>query len=512
MRTNGIIQLAPCVRILIFLVLGIWIGSKMAAIIPFVVWPISILLLTLIAAIIKHRPIVVSSLILVITFFLGCFVFAAFDLNSRCYIPNGWNVYKSVVSSRITEKNKIIRCDLMVVEINNNKLKKPIKIKASIMKDTTDNRWKQIKIGNGICHYSKLERPRNFNNNSSFDYQLWMKCHGYKAQTFIPYNKWYLKNVNCDNVSKIDVARISSQMLIDKYCNKYIRPVSVIGNNTDNGLAILSAMTLGDKSHLDKDTNERYSVAGASHILALSGLHLSIIFSLISILIGGKRRRNIAIQIVLLTIIWTYTLMVGMPTSIIRATSMLTIYSLVGIVCSKKMSLNILAFTAFVMLIVNPLSLWDVGFQLSFLSVACILIFGNDIAKIYKPRTIIGKWIWTSICISIAAQIGTAPIVAYYFGRFSCYFALVNLIVIPLATIIIFGTVIAWILTIISPSFAIGFWPLAYIADKMDKFVAWVSTLPHASIEGININHKTVVGYYLILFVLIFVINRKKFR
>lgn len=510
MRTNGIIQLAPCVRILIFLVLGIWIGSKMAAIIPFVVWPISILLLTIIAAMIKQRPIVVSRLILVIIFLLGCFIFAAFDLNSRYYIPNGWNEYKSVVSSRVTEKNKIIKCDLTVVEINNNKLKKPIKIKASIMKDTTDNRWKQIKIGNGICHYSILEQPRNFN--SDFDYQLWMKCHGYKAQTFIPYDKWHFEKINPENISKIEIARISSQMLIDEYYNKYIRPVSVVGDNTDNGLAILSAMTLGDKTHLDKDTNERYSVAGASHILALSGLHLSIIFALLSTLLGGKRRRNVAIQALLLTIIWTYTIMVGMPISIIRATTMLTIYSLVGIVCSKKMSLNILAFTAFVMLIVNPLSLWDVGFQLSFLSVASILIFGKDITKIYKPRTIIGKWIWTSICISIAAQIGTAPIVAYTFGRFSCYFALVNLVVIPLATIIIFGAAIAWILTIISPSFAIGFWPLAYIADKMDKFVAWVSTLPYASIEGININHKTVVGYYLILFVLIFVINRKKFR
>ena len=512
MRTNGIIQLAPIVRILIFLVMGIWIGSKISVFIPFVVWPISIFILVVIAFSIKQKPIWVSNIISGIVFLLGCFVFAANEINSKQQLNNEFAEYKSVVSSRITEKGKTIRCDLIIVEINNKRLEKPFKIKASIMKDTIYNNWKKLKIGNGISHYSFLELPKQYNNNSNFNYPLWMKCHGYKAQTFIPYNKWGFDTVYTNNISRIDIARIGSQIIIDNFFYKYIQPIGLVGSDSKNGLSILTAMTLGNKTNIDKEMNDRYSIAGASHILALSGLHLGIIFSIISLIFGKNRRRNIAVQAIMMAIIWIYTIMVGMPTSIIRAATMLSIYSIIGLACRQRMSLNIFAFTAFIMLIVNPLLLWDISFQLSFLAVASILIFNNDILKAYTPHTKIGKYIWESISISIAAQIGTAPIIIYYFERFSCYFAATNLVIIPLSTIIIAGAAIAWILTIIYPSFAIMFLPLAYIANIMDKFVEWISKLPYASIENIKTDYKTVVAYYLILFILIFVINRKKFR
>ena len=123
-----------------------------------------------------------------------------------------------------------------------------------------------------------------------------------------------------------------------------------------------------------------------------------------------------------------------------------------------------------------------------------------------------GRWIWASIVVSIAAQIGTAPLVAYYFGRFSCYFIIVNLVVIPLATIIIFGSIIATILTICFAPCSVAFFGLAIIAQTMNKFIMCINNLPFASIENINITYRQVIAYYLILMTMVFIINRKKFR
>ena len=202
MRTNGIIQLAPAVRILVFLILGIWIGSKAPVSIPFAFYPSAIVALATIAFFIRKRPLAVSIISLFAVFLLGCFVYTANDRLSQIVLPQGYVDCKSIVSSRITEKKKIINCDLLITEINNKVLSKPIKVKASILKDTINNNWKTIAIGNGLHHSSRLEYPKQFNDSSNFDYPMWMKSHGYKAQTFIPWNKWSPQNVATTNISR----------------------------------------------------------------------------------------------------------------------------------------------------------------------------------------------------------------------------------------------------------------------------------------------------------------------
>ena len=139
MRTNGIIQLAPAVRILVFLILGIWIGSKAPVSIPFAFYPSAIVALATIAFFIRKRPLAVSIISLFAVFLLGCFAYTANDRLSQIVLPQGYVDCKSIVSSRITEKKKIINCDLLITEINNKVLSKPIKVKASILKDTINN-------------------------------------------------------------------------------------------------------------------------------------------------------------------------------------------------------------------------------------------------------------------------------------------------------------------------------------------------------------------------------------
>lgn len=512
MRTNGIIQLAPAVRILVFLIIGIWTGSCIAGRIPLWIWTAAIATLAALAVIIRKKPIAASITIIVLTTVAGGYTYKVYDMSTQANLPDGYVVCKSIVSSRITEKGKVVGCDMTITSVNGILLEKPLKVRATIAKDTIYGRWRDISVGDGIEHYSRLKRPENHAVSSNFNYRQWMKCHGYVSQTFVPYDCWHFENVATSNIPTWQLTAISLQRIADRFIKKHILPQKATGDSFESGMATISAMTLGDKTQLTKDINDSFSIAGASHILALSGLHLGIIFSLLSLLAGKNRQRNALFQAITAAIIWTYVLMAGMPVSIIRAATMITLYSIVGLICSRKMSLNIFAFTLCTMLFINPLSIWDISFQMSALAVASILVINGSIHRLFNPKTKMARIIWTSIAVSISAQIGTAPIVAYYFGRFSCYFFIVNIIVIPFATIIIAGSITAFILTIISPSFAISFYLLAKVAYIMNKFIIWVSNLPYASIENINVSDRHVLAYYLLLTVLIFAINRKKFR
>ena len=189
--------------------------------------------------------------------------------------------------------------------------------------------------------------------------------------------------------------------------------------------AVVAAMALGDKSQLTTELRDAYAISGASHILALSGLHLGIIYTLLSLLLS-RRRWQVLSQVVIIVCIWLFVFLVGMSASV-----MVSIYALLSLGHRDKLSVNTLAFAAIVMLLLNPMSLFDVGFQLSFMAVLAILLFYPLFESVWSQPFLFDhrlfKWLWTMLAVSCAAQIGVAPLIAYYFGRFSCYFLLANL-------------------------------------------------------------------------------------
>ena len=246
--------------------------------------------------------------------------------------------------------------------------------------------------------------------------------------------------------------------------------------------AVVAAMTLGDKSQLTKELRDTYAVSGASHILALSGLHLGIIYTLLSLLLS-RRRWQVISQVVIIVCIWLFVFLVGMSASVVRSAVMITVYALLSLGHRDKMSVNTLAFAAIVMLLFNPKSLFDVGFQLSFMAVLAILLFYPLFESVWSQQFLFGhrlfRWLWTTLAVSCAAQIGVAPLIAYYFGRFSCYFLLTNLVVVPAATLILYLS----LLVLLIPSLA---YLLIYIVDALNQLLLWITMLPGASIEGLH--------------------------
>jgi competence protein ComEC len=268
-----------------------------------------------------------------------------------------------------------------------------------------------------------------------------------------------------------------------------------------NVYAVVAAMALGDKSQLTKELKETYAVTGAAHVLALSGLHLSIIYTLLSLLLC-RRRWQVVSQVLIIICIWSFVFLVGMSASVVRSAVMLTAYALLSLGNRNRMSVNTLAFTAIVMLIVHPLSLFDIGFQLSFLAVLSILIwypvFEALIPQSFLMSHRLVRWLWSLLGVSCAAQLGTAPLIAYYFGRFSSLFLITNFVVIPFAPLILYLT----LAVLFVPSIA---YLLIYIVNTLNGILAfvastpWVSITLHPSILQIIMVYVIIAATYLLI-------------
>jgi competence protein ComEC len=240
-------------------------------------------------------------------------------------------------------------------------------------------------------------------------------------------------------------------------------------------------------------------------VLALSGLHLSIIYLLLSRLTLGRRRWWLT-QVLVVLAIWAYALLTGLSVSVVRAATMLTVYALFSLGGRRRSSLGVLSFTALVMLLVSPASLFDVGFQLSFAAMLAILtlqpLFERLVSRDWLLEHPLWRWLWGLTTVSVAAQVGTAPLVAYYFGRFSTYFLLTNFIVIPLTTAILYLALAALLL------------PVAGIA--LLTVVGWLNSaltfiagrLPCPSIEGLHPSVLQTAMVYVIIVSLFLIVKR----
>ena len=248
--------------------------------------------------------------------------------------------------------------------------------------------------------------------------------------------------------------------------------------------AIVSAMTLGDKSAMTPDIRTAYNETGASHVLALSGLHLGIIYWFITFVTVGRRWRLFS-QVVTVLAIWAFAFLTGLPASIVRSATMLSVYGLMNLGYRRQANINILAFTAIVMLVISPSAVFDISFQMSFLAVLSILLFYPllyDLIPLpFLQRHPVVRCLWATVVLSVSAQMGVAPLIAYYFHRFSTYFLLANFVVIPEGYLILFGA-----LALLVSGSAIVASALSAVAATAYRLLSMIALLPGASVEPLQ--------------------------
>ena len=275
---------------------------------------------------------------------------------------------------------------------------------------------------------------------------------------------------------------------------------------TGDELATVGALTLGYKEDLDKDLRRHFQASGAAHVLAVSGLHTGIIYALlIGLLTLGGRRKPLyenrwgrwALSLVIIVTMWGYAWLTGMTPSVVRAVLMVSLFEIGRMMHRQSFSLNTIAAAAVLILFVRPTDLWSVSFQLSFAATAAIVSLTPALPWNEGKWPRIVTYALGIVIVSIAAQLGTLPITMYYFHQFSTYFLLTNLIVLPLATVL----VPIGLITIALGGCTVGLvagkvtWALAW---AMNHSVEWIESLPGSTVSA-HINGWMILLYYVLL-------------
>ncbi len=349
---------------------------------------------------------------------------------------------------------------------------------------------------------SKIEEISPPKNPQDFNYKRFLKYKNINYQGFVRIGKWSL--VKRDQGSKL-MKKVHSVAH-----NVEDRLFTFIQNDADRG--IVAALILGNKSWLDPELLGDFSNTGTMHILAVSGLHVGIIYLLLTSVLAKLFPRSWSVikLIILLLLLWLFALLTGFSPSVSRACFMLSVVA-IGESFQRKVSVyNTLAFSAFCLLLWNPKNLMQVGFQFSYLAVLGIVTLQKPLRNLFSTSSWLVDKILSLAAVSCAAQIATLPLALFYFGQFPVYFLVSNLIVVPLVAIVVYGCICLLI---------ISWWTvLAKLVASLITAYLWfmrstvdvVSNLPHSLIDSIHISFFEMCGIIiLILFISDFLIRKK---
>ena len=339
-------------------------------------------------------------------------------------------------------------------------------------------------------------------NPNTFNYKRYLFFHLISQQTYLKSNKW-----NKIEAEKYwyDIDRLSSARtyLLQQYKKYGIDGVE---------LSVLSALTLGYKNELDKEIQKSYAASGAIHVLAVSGLHVGIVFVIISQLLRffGSSKLSRYLRFVLSVLfIWFFAFLTGAAPSVLRASLMFSFIAFGQLLERNSTIYNSIFASAFFLLLYNPFLLFDLSFQLSYSAVISIVYFQPKIGGLYKPKFAILKWLWGLVSVSLAAQIGTIPIVLYYFHQFPNYFLLSNFVVIPMATIVIWLSLLFFLS--LSFPFVAAFIAkiITYLISFQNLLIQKVEALPYALTTDIYLDKLQLL--FLVLLVLLLMLLSYKF-
>jgi len=434
-----------------------------------------------------------------ISYISGGVYFKNFDstnqIELRSKVDEKLWVYGIVTSSpKLSDSKKYYSVNIEIHEIETLDNKLPISGNMKIFVKIWQNKFPDI--NQFVFFNTELQTPSNQDN--SFDYVKYLKTQDIYITGFT--NNLYVDENPDYKLSPTDRLKFNGRALN----NSFSKRIDELFSYDKDANAVIKGIMLGDKSDFSEELSTSFSETGISHITAVSGLHLSIIFeALFVLLILLKIRKKYIIFISPLILI--FCSIIGFTPSIIRASVMIFISLLALIFKRQYDSITALFISAFVILVHNPYLIYSISFILSFASTLFIIklypIISCGIKKIVGERL---NFLASSIAVSLAAFIGTAPFVTYYFKYISFASIIANIWVVPLCSFVLVLGYVYLFLSYIVPVSAMSFilYPLVTCVDLIIRTTHISSTIPYLSINVESITTWHIAGYFLIIYIL----------
>ncbi len=432
----------------------------------------------------------------IISWILFCFlgsiiVFLQNDKNRLLYYKKIDNK-NSLAVFEITKKLKtgIYNHKYIAEVLQINKQKTVGKILIYIQKDSLE---KLLEVGNRIVLKPKFNSIKPPLNPHQFNYKAYLERQGVYEAVFI--KKHQYKQLENTHFSWQRMA-----FLIQKRIKKSLQK----HHFSENELAVMNALLLGQRQEVSKELIRDYSNAGVIHILAVSGLHIGILLFLLSVCLQPLERikkGKLIKTILLIFFLWMFAFISGLSASVVRAVMMFTAVA-VGQSFQRKIAVeHSLIIAMFISLLFNPMFLFDVGFQLSYVAVFGIVWIQPLLSNLWKPRCKIINYFWQLCTVSLAAQIAVLPISLFYFHQFPSLFLFSNLVIIPFLGAILMGGIIIAILAIFNvlPEYLVDFY--GNIISLMNRFVHFIAKQEQFLFQEISISFFVMFCLYLFMIV-----------
>jgi competence protein ComEC len=367
-----------------------------------------------------------------------------------------------------------------------------------------DSLSEKLKYGDRIILHTRPQLPEKSLNPYSFDYRNYLLRLGISHRAWVASDKWILISENHGNVLISYALRLRNKILTILEAQ--------LGYSDEYKVA--SAILTGYRASLDFDLRQLYSNAGAMHVMCVSGLHVGVIFiilsKLFSFLSDRKTAQRLIKVILILLFIWGYALLTGFSSSVLRASTMFSFVAIGGLFKRNIPIYNSLAASAVLLLLINPMALFQIGFQLSYLAVIGIVALFPFLQKMMPVKNMVLVKIRDLVAVSIAAQIMTAPISLYYFHQFPNYFILTNIIVVPLAGFIVYAAIPALLFYQIPFLGEIFGQILGFLVKSMNFSVLTIDLLPGSVSKYLYLSAFQIVLMYISLILIIVALETKR--
>jgi competence protein ComEC len=314
-----------------------------------------------------------------------------------------------------------------------------------------------------------LQPPEAPRNPHAFDYGAYLRRQGIHATGFVDSAEWLAIGYEAPSSYQQWICGLRRQL------TQWLDEALPKGPER----AVAHALLLGDRNALDQSIRQSFAAAGAMHVLAVSGLHVGIVYWVFNLLLAFLNRRPLVKVVCLVLLIGLYAVLTGLSDSVTRAATMFTFISLGQLLRKPTNIYNSLAASAFVLLLIDPLHLFRVGFQLSYAAVLGIVWVQPALRERWEPPYAPLRWVRDMTTVSLGAQLGTLLLVVHYFHQLPVYGLFSNLIVIPLGTLALYSGSIYFLLKAL-PVPALGLWSGAWLETILQALLTTVDAFGQA--------------------------------